>query len=62
MITKITDAWLVTYSDTGQIIAGVQWQDHKERTGTTQGELGPHMQALFERAGREGVQIRKETW
>lgn len=60
-IAKITKAYIRTYSDTGQVKSYVEWIDEMGKTGRTEGS-GPHMQALFERARREGVPVEKETW
>lgn len=63
MIAKITKAYVRTYSDTGQVVAYVEWIDHKGESGRTEGkEHNPHMAALLERAKREGVEIRHERW
>ena len=75
-IAKITDAYVRHYSDTGQRTAYVEWIDTKGRAGRTEGrvghcpqcgrgddnDLGTHMQALFDRAAREGVEPRIERW
>lgn len=76
MITKITAAYARHYRDNGSRVAGVEWIDSKGRKGTTEGSIGPcrccgrgtknelgaHMQALFDRAQREGVTIEHQTW
>lgn len=76
MIARITHAYVRHYSDNGQTKAYVEWIDNKGKTGRTEGEYGPcaccgsprvnnlgqHMNALFERAKREGVTIERETW
>ena len=74
MITKITAAYVRHYSDNGQTTAYVEWIDHDSRKGRTEGRVceraddtsnipaGPHMQALFARARRDGVSVKTETW
>lgn len=63
MITRITKAYIRTYSDNGQTKAYVEWVDHKEQTGRTEGERdGVHMQALLTRAKREGVKVEAQRW
>lgn len=71
-IAKITKAYVRTYSDNGQSKAYVEWVDTNGEHGRTEGEavmqggrLVPertHMTALFARARREGVRVRRETW
>lgn len=73
MITKITRAHIRTYSDSGQVTAYVEWIDNKGRTGRTEGSqhsnccvrephFGTHMQALLQRASREGLTVESERW
>ncbi len=74
MITRILDAYVRHYSDNGQTMAYVEWEDAsrlgKPKTGRTEGPLfpcphevlGAHMATLFARANREGIPIRGETW
>lgn len=63
MITKITKAYIRTYSDSGQTTAYVEWVDDKSKTGRTEGkEHNPHMQALLKRAEREGVEVKRQQW
>jgi hypothetical protein len=63
MITKITRAYVRTYSDNGQTIAYVEWVDDKGKPGRTEGrESNEHMIALLLRAKREGVTVERERW
>lgn len=62
-ISKITKAYVRTYSDSGQVTAYVEWVDNKGKTGRTEGkEDNPHMQALLKRAQREGVEVERQRW
>jgi hypothetical protein len=68
-ITKITKAYIRTYSDNGQITSYVEWIDHRGRHGRTEAPRiseriheSEHMQALLVRARREGVTIESERW
>ena len=47
------------YRDNGQIKAYVEWADGSRTEGEPE---GAHMQALFARAEREGLEITKEVW
>jgi hypothetical protein len=61
MITKITKAYIRTYSDSGQVTAYVEWIDSKGESGRTEGEPdNQHMQALMNQAEREGVGLLAE--
>jgi hypothetical protein len=63
MITKITSAYVRTYSDNGQTVAYVEWVDNKGKTGRTEGrESNGHMIALLLRAKREGVTVERQRW
>lgn len=63
MITKITKAYIRTYSDSGQTMAYVEWMDNKGKTGRTEGKPNnAHMKALLDRAQREGVEIDRQRW
>jgi hypothetical protein len=63
MITKITKAYVRTYSDNNQTTGYVEWIDNKNKTGRTEGKPnGSHMKELFKRARREGVKVTKEKW
>ena len=63
MITRITKAYIRTYTDNGQTKAYVEWIDDHDRTGRTEGEPdNAHMQALLDRAEREGIQIERQRW
>lgn len=64
MITKITDTYLRRYTDNGQVAVYVEWIDRNGKRGRTEGAFPPgtHMQALLNRAQREGVPHRFEKW
>ena len=63
MITKITAAYVRTYSDNGQTKAYVEWVNHRGHTGRTEGEPdNQHMQVLLKRAEREGVTVERQRW
>jgi hypothetical protein len=63
VITEITKAYVRTYSDTGQVIAYVEWVDDKGEAGRTEGrESNGHMIALLLRAEREGVTVERQRW
>lgn len=63
MIDRITKITTRKYSDTGQIVAYVEWVDCCERTGRTEGShLNQHMIALMSRGIREGVPHISEEW
>lgn len=65
---KITAAYTRQYRDNGQLKAYVEWADGSRTEG--EAELyhgkrvpkGDHMGALFDRAMRDGITIRHETW
>lgn len=73
MIAKITAAYIRHYHDNGQTTAYVEWIDGRGKLGCTEGRIcsrtgdkpnqpaGPHMQALFARAEREGVTIELQN-
>ena len=62
-IASIQRAVIRSYSDTGQIMAHVEWTDTKGRAGATSGDpASAHMQALIARAEREGLTVARETW
>jgi hypothetical protein len=73
MIIKITAAYIRHYHDNGQTTAYVEWIDGRGSKGRTKGRVmsrsgdpakepaGPHMQALFARAKREGVTVEYQT-
>jgi hypothetical protein len=62
-IARIRAARITHYRDSGQHKAHIDWVDGKGRSGTTSGDpTGAHMQALLQRAEREGVTVRRETW
>jgi hypothetical protein len=64
MIARINRAYVIHYSDNGQTKAYVEWTDTHGKHGRTEGAFpcGVHMQALFDRAEREGLKIIKEHW
>lgn len=63
MITRITKAYIRTYSDSGQTTAYVEWADRKRQTGRTEGKQdNTHMKALLDRAQREGVTVERQRW
>lgn len=63
MIAKITDAYTRRYSDNGQVTTYVEWLDARGNRGRTEGNSqNPHMDALLNRAAREGVPYRWEQW
>lgn len=62
-IKQITKAYIRTYSDSGQVQAGVEWVDHRGKKGTTQGDPeNMHMKALLIRAKREGIKVEEQEW
>ena len=62
-ITKITRAYVRTYSDSGQTTAYVEWVDNKGESGRTEGKPdSTHMQALLNRAKRESVEVERQRW
>lgn len=63
MITRITKAYIRTYSDSGQTTAYVEWVNNKGKSGRTEGkQSNPHMAALLNRAKREGVEVERQCW
>jgi hypothetical protein len=57
--STIGRAYVRRYSDTGQIVGGIEWANGSR----TEGERdNSHMQALFARAMRDGLLIEEETW
>lgn len=63
MIARITKAYIRTYSDNGQTTAYVEWVSDKGKSGRTEGPPdNTHMQALLQRARREGVTVKRERW
>jgi len=62
-IARIRGVRIVTYRDSGQVKAYVDWATEAGGTGTTEGDpFGAHMAALIDRARREGAPIRQEKW
>lgn len=70
-IARITRAYTRHYSDNGDTKSYVEWIDTNGETGRTEGDaygknymepVGAHMQALFARAIREGVNPTSEVW
>jgi len=63
MITKITKAYIRSYSDNGQVVGYVEWVDRYGKEGRTEGDPNnPHIKALFARAEREGVTVERQRW
>lgn len=76
MIAKITAAYIRHYRDNGQRVAYAEWIDGRGKIGRTEGNVGPcpccgrgkasnlgaHMQALFDRAKREGITVENQSW
>lgn len=56
---RITAAYVRHYRDNGQTTAYVEWADGSRTEGCLS---GMHMQALFERARREGLTIGRQVW
>lgn len=62
-IRNITDYEIRRYSDNKQVTASCGWIDNAGCPGRTEGEPhNPHMQALLQRAIREGIYIQQRTW
>jgi hypothetical protein len=69
-IAKITKAYIRHYSDNGQSTAYVEWVDSRGKAGRTEATrgtfefrpYGDHMDALLDRAKREGITVERETW
>jgi hypothetical protein len=62
-IARITNAYVRTYSDSGQRTAYVEWIDERGERGRTEGPPdNPHMVALLKRARREGKPAKQQTW
>lgn len=63
-MSRIIDACVRHYRDNGQTTAYVKWDDNTRTEGPARKwqPTGTHMQQLFERAKREGVEPRKEEW
>lgn len=63
---KITRAYTRYYGDNKQTKAYVVWSDGSRTEGDARSynrvPIGSHMQALFDRALREGLTIERETW
>lgn len=72
MIASIQKVYTRQYRDNGQLVAYVEWTDHRGKTGRTEGAAefyhgipvpaGTHIGALFDRAMREGVTVGREVW
>ena len=58
-VRRPTAAYVRTYSDSGQTKAYVEWSDGSRTEGEPDDAF---MEALFERAKREGVKVRHEVW
>lgn len=62
-IASIYRAVIRTYTDTGQVVAYVDWTDTKGKAGTTSGDpANGYMVALLARAEREGLTVERESW
>ena len=62
-IARITDAEIHHYTDTGGKQAHVYWEDQRGHLGHTAGEIGgAHVEALLERARREGVRVKRTKY
>lgn len=63
---KIVRAYTRHYSDNRQTKAYVEWSDGSRTEGDARCynrvPIGLHMQALFDRALRDGLKIERETW
>jgi len=63
LIARTTSAYIRTYSDSGQRTAYVEWIDSCGNKGRTEGPPnGTHMKALMDRARREGLRVKRESW
>lgn len=61
-IRRIRAAAIRHWSDTGQIVAYIDWTDERGQYGCTSGRPdSAHIQALIARAVREGVVVRQES-
>lgn len=56
---EIDDAYIRTYSDSGQVTAYVEWSDGSRTEGNPN---GIHMTELIRRAKRDGIEVRSEIW
>ena len=62
-IDKIIAAHVITYSDTGEKVGSIEWIKTNGDVGVTKGSLhSTHIDALFARARREGVPIKRVTF
>lgn len=62
-IKKITKAYTRLYTDNKSTKAYVEFVDSNGKTGRTEGSpSNAHMKALFARARREGVKVKREVW
>ena len=59
MTNQITRAIIIHYMDNCQIIAHVHWADGSQTAGDPK---NTHMQALLDRAKREGKYEGEQTW
>jgi hypothetical protein len=63
MISKITATYTRHYSDNDQTTTYVEWTDRSGKSGRTEGSAtNPHMEALLNRAAREGIQHEHQNW
>ena len=59
-IEKIIAAHVITYSDSGQVVGSIEWIKTNGDVGVTKGSLhNAHIDALFSRARREGVPVKR---
>lgn len=64
-ISTIKRAYTRLYSDSGQLVAYVEWSNGSRTEAATdkpREARGTHMRALFERAKRDGLSVDHETW
>lgn len=62
-IKHITKVYTRTYSDNGQVITYVEFEDERGEAGRLQGnDTNPHMRAVLDRAKRLGIEHTHETW
>ena len=69
-IQRITRTYVRHCSDSEQTKVYVEWLDQRGRRGRTEGPccatdgrpLGWHMEALLNRARREGIPLEQERW
>jgi hypothetical protein len=63
---KIVRVYTRKYRDTGQVTAYVDWSDGTRTEGPARHynkvPMGTHMQTLFDRALRDGLNVEREEW